>query len=148
MSYDVYFKILDADIQRATGKIFTFGYVSAVGVRGPEKLVNRWVHCLLTPKGSDPMDPGYGTECAGLIGTNVSTVDDAVDALAIYIDDCNEQIHALDRLIFPPNDERLQTAELIKVVLMDPDGFQAWVNIKNMAGQKITMALPVVGAAR
>ena len=145
MAYDIYFSITDVDTQLNTGQLFTFGFTSAVGVQGPQKLVNRWVHCFLTPKGSDPLDLGYGTECAGLIGSNTPSVRDAVDALALYIDDCNEQITAIDRRIFPPDNERLQSAELVKVVLLEPDGLQAYVEIKNIAGQKVTLPLPAIG---
>lgn len=148
MAFDIYFTVTDPDTQQATGKLFTFGFVSAVGVQGPQKLVNRWLHCLMTTKGSDPTAIGYGTECSTLIGSNVVSVDDATDALAMYIDDCNEQIQAIDQRVFPPANERLQSAELIQVTILDPNGFQAFVSLKNMAGQTVTLPLPIVGVQR
>ena len=148
MAYDIYFKLTDPETQRNTGKLFTFGYTSSIGVRGPQKLVNRWVRCLLTPKGSDPFDPNYGTGCANMLGSNVTSTEEALSLFAIFVEECNEQIRVMDRKNFPPEDERFKTAEILKLVELEPDGFQVFVEIKNVAGQRVTLPLPVAGTAR
>lgn len=140
-TFDVHFQILPAEEQTST-RVFGFGFVSAVGVRGPQKLVNRWLKCLMTPKGSDPFDPDYGTGFPNLIGSNIASVQDVVDAAAIFIQECSQQIRSLDNTALYPPDERLQNASILRVETIGDDGFQIWVGITNVAGQQLPVLLP------
>ena len=142
-TYDIHFQQVPADEQPYSGgKVFTFGFTSAVGVRGPQKLVNRWLKCLLTAKGTDPLRPAYGTGYANLIGSNISRYQDFVDAVALAINDCNGQIRAIDRTQFPPDDERLASATITSIVPRGSDGYDVYVSIKNIAGAVITAQVP------
>lgn len=139
--YDVHFQILPKE-EQTSERVFGFGFVSAVGVRGPQKLINRWLKCLMTPQGSDPFDRAYGTRFPNLIGSNIQDVADALDATALAIAECNEQIRAFDKANFTHADERLQTATILRIVELGDDGFEIWVGITNAAGQQITVVLP------
>lgn len=139
--YDVHFQILP-EAEQSSERVFGFGFVSAVGVRGPQKLINRWLKCLMTPQGSDPFDRTYGTGFPNLIGSNIQDVADALDATALFIQDCNEQIRAFDKANFTPADERLQSATILKIVELGADGFEIWVGITNAAGQQTPVVLP------
>jgi hypothetical protein len=139
-TYDIHFQILPAD-EQVSERVFGFGFVSAVGVRGPQKLINRWLKCLMTPQGSDPFSPTYGTGFANLIGSNISSVQDVLDAVSVFIQGCNEQIRAFDRAAFTPADERLQNATILRTIALD-DGFQIWVGITNAAGLQTPVVLP------
>jgi hypothetical protein len=142
-TYDIHFQIVPEEEQEgANGRVFTFGYASAVGVKGPQKLVNRWVKCFFTLKGSDPLLRTYGTGFSELIGSNVSRPDDFTDAVALAINDCNQQITAFDQKNFPPDDERLSSAVLTSVVPRGADGYDVYVTIKNAAGALLTTLLP------
>lgn len=144
MSYDIHFQMVPTADQDGSGKVFTFGFVSAVGVRGPQKLFNRWVKCLLTTKGTDPLNKQYGTIFSSLIGSNITSDSDVMDATVIAIEDCNDQIHALDLTNFPPDNEKLQSASLYRIVPLNEDGYDIYIQIKNVAGQVLTMQLPAV----
>lgn len=139
-TYDIHFQILPEE-EQISDRVFGFGFVSAVGVRGPQKLINRWLKCLMTPQGSDPFSPTYGTGFANLIGSNISSIQDVLDAVSVFIQACSDQIRAFDRLTFTPADERLQNAAILQVVTR-PDGFDIWVGITNAAGLQTPVVLP------
>jgi hypothetical protein len=139
--YDVHVQILPAE-QQVSSRVFGFGYVSAVGIRGPQKLINRWLKCLMTPQGSDPFDPAYGTGFANFIGANIHNINDVLDAAVLFVQECTAQIRALDKVNFPPLDERLQTATIQKIVNLGVDGFEIWVAITNAAGVTTPVVLP------
>jgi len=142
-TYDIHYQLAPENEQLdAGGKVFTFGFTSAVGVKGPQKLVNRWLKCLMTPKGTDPLSRGYGTGFADLIGSNLSRYQDFVDAVTLYVTDCNDQIRAFDQAQFPPDDERLESASVASVVPRGADGFDVYVHIKNVAGTVLTAQVP------
>lgn len=142
-TYDIHFQLIPPD-EQGGGKLFTFGFVSAVGVRGPQKLINRWLKCLMTPKGTDPYDLNYGTGFPNLIGSNISAIQDAIDALALFVEDCNSQVFAMDRRAFPPDNERLLSATLAKTIALGEDGFAAYVNLRNVAGETLPVMLPTI----
>lgn len=142
-TYDVHFQLVPSEEQlSANGRVFTFGYASSVGVKGPQKLVNRWLKCLFTLKGSDLLDRGYGTGFPEIIGSNISRMQDFVDAMSLFVDDCNEQIQAFDLAQFPPDDERLASAVLSNVVPRGDDGYDVYVTLKNVAGTLLTVQVP------
>lgn len=142
-TYDVHFQILPPEEQVST-RVFGFGYVSAVGVRGPQKLINKWLKCFMTPQGSDPFSPGYGTGFADLIGSNVDSIEDAVDAIALFVQACSDQIKAFDRAALTPADERLQNASILEVGSASEDSVVIWIGITNAAGVQTPVMLPSV----
>jgi hypothetical protein len=142
-TYDIHFQPnLEEEQRYVNERKFTFGYVSAVGVKGPQKLINRWLKCLFTVKGTDLLNRSYGTGFGELIGSNTSRRQDLIDALALYINDCNEQIKALDLAQFPPDDERLASATLTSVVQQDLDKYDVYITIKNIAGTVLVVEIP------
>lgn len=143
MTYDMHFQLVPAAEQEsANGRVFTFGFASAVGVKGPQKLINRWLKCLLTLKGTDVLDSTYGTGFAALLGSNISDQQDFIDAATLFINDCTEQIIAFDQAQFPPTDERLASASISSVVARDGEGFDLYVTLKNVAGTVLTTLVP------
>lgn len=139
--FDIHFQLVTPE-QQTGGKLFTFGFKSAVGVRGPQKLINRWLKCLLTPKGSDLSDKNYGTGFYGFMGSNITSHQDVVDALTLFIEDCNTQIRAMDRKRTAPEDERLLSATLIQATPAADDAYEVYVLIRNAAGQAVPVQLP------
>jgi hypothetical protein len=142
-TYDIHFQLVpQAEQVYANGRVYTFGYESAVGVKGPQKLINRWLKCLFTLKGSDLLNRAYGTGFPEIIGSNISRRQDFIDAMSLFIDDCNEQIRAFDLAQFPPDDERLASAVLTSVVPRGADGYDVYVTLKNVAGALLTVQVP------
>jgi len=142
-TYDMHFQLVPSEEQvSANGRVFTFGFTSAVGVKGPQKLINRWMKCLFTLKGTDLLDKAYGTGFPEIIGSNVSRLSDFTDAMTLFIDDCNSQIKAFDLAQFPPDDERLDTAIITSIVPRGADGYDTYVSIKNVAGTVLTALVP------
>lgn len=139
--YDVHFQIIPVADQTSE-RVFGFGFVSAVGVRGPQKLVNRWLKCFMTPQGSDPFSPRYGTSFPDLIGSNIQSTSDVIDVVALAIQDCNEQVRAFETTNNTPLDERLGTAAVLRILEDGGDGFQIWVGITNAAGLQTPVLLP------
>jgi hypothetical protein len=142
-TYDIHFQIVPEEEQvTANGRVFTFGYASAVGVKGAQKLVNRWLKCFCTLKGTDLLDVTYGTGFPDILGSNVSRQQDFTDAMVLFVNDCNKQIIAFDLAQFPPDDERLASAVLTNVTPRGADGYDVYVTLKNIAGTLLTVQVP------
>jgi len=136
--YDIHFQPVPASEVQGF-KCFEFGYQSALKVRGPQALINRWVKTLMTPLGSDPLDPSGGTSFGNLIGANVGGVNvNLQDLINISFQEASTQVREQDLEGYFSDDERLQSAELMDFESV-ADGFVVWVLIKNVAGD----ALPV-----
>lgn len=141
--YDVHFQLLPG-LQQTSGKLFSFGYKAAIGVAGPQKLINRWMKVFLTPKGSDPFDRNSGTGFSALLGSNITNRRDVVDAIVLALEDCNAQIRAMDRRSMPPEDERLKAAVLTSVEDAGNSGFEIYISVSNAAGLTVAVPLPQV----
>lgn len=142
-NFDVHFQMIaEADQVSAAGRVFSFWYANAVGVKGPQKLVNRWIKCFCTLKGTDLLDKNYGTGFPDLLGSNISKRQDFIDAMSLFISDCNRQLQTYDLAQFPPDNERLASAVLTSVVSLGADGYATYVTIKNVAGETLTVNLP------
>jgi hypothetical protein len=141
MTYDIHFQ----GTQGTDEKPISFGYAAAVAVDGPQKVVNRWAKCLLTPKGSDPTSPNEGTDFTRLIGLDVETSQDLLDALAIILEDCADQIRTFDRMSSLPPDEQFGSATLAQIVERDAGGYDVWIRVRNAAGESLSLALPTIG---
>jgi len=142
-TFDVHFQLLsEAEQTVSGGRVFSFGFTTALGVKGPQKLVNRWLKCLCTLKGTDLLSPTYGTGFPELIGSNVSQQQDVIDAMALFIEDCNDQITAFDQKKFPPQDERLASAVLTSVIPRGDSDYDIYVAMKNAAGVVLNVKVP------
>lgn len=139
--YDIHYQILPIE-QQTSERVFGFGFVSAVGVRGPQKLINRWLKCFMTPQGSDPFSPAYGTSFPDLIGSNIQSTSDVIDVVSLAIQDCNEQIRAFETTNLTPTEERLGSATILQILEDGDDGFQIWIGITNAAGLQTPVLLP------
>lgn len=138
--YDIHFQpVPESDVVGT--KVFTFGFRAALKVSGPQALVNRWVKTFMTPKGSDPLDKQYGTTFPNLIGSNISIVNDTVkDVILLAVEDANSQVRNQDLDGFYSDDERLMSATFLDYI-PSTDGFQVWIEIKNLAGDVLPVRL-------
>ncbi len=138
--YDIHFQPVPAGSVFGL-KCFEFGFKSALKVKGPQSLVNRWVKTLMTPLGSDPMAPSEGTSFSNLLGANVGGISvNLEDLVAIAFDEASTQVREQDLSGFFPDNETLQSAELMQFQEA-ADGFVVWVLIKNVAGDALQVPL-------
>ena len=140
---DIHYQPVEADQVRGT-KVFTFAYKSALKVEGLQALVNRWVRVLMTPKGSDPVEPTFGTAFGDLVGSNIpkSARTDVIDIVSMAIDDASEQVQLQDRNGSYPEEESLSSATISRFTSNTAgDGFEVWVTIKNRADEILTVRL-------
>jgi len=142
--FDVHIQALPAAEQRDTFKFMSFGYVGSVGVKGFQMLINIWLKCFLTPRGSDPFDLNYGTPFTSLVASNV-TPQDARDVVILAIDQCNAQVVAFQKADTTLTaTERLASGVLTNFVIDNSGpGFSATVELKNQAGERLAFNLPI-----
>lgn len=141
--YDLHVQSLRPEDQQSTRKIFTLGYRESLGVKGFQMLINTWLHVFFTRQGSDPTNLQRGTGFTNLIGSTTSLAD-AEDIARLSIDQCNEQIRAIqvtDTTLAPT--ERLADARMLRYT-GDPTqpGFEMYVEILNEAGQRLQVNIP------
>ena len=141
--YDLHYQSMPKEDQLHSSKFMEFGYNPALAVKGFQMLINTWAKVFLTRKGSDPTNLERGTVFTNLIGSNTSLVE-AEAIVRAAIDDCNTQIRAFQRNDATLTDtERLADARLIRYTA-DPSapGFDAYVEILNVAGDRLQVLLP------
>jgi hypothetical protein len=143
MPFDIHFQALLEQEQLATFKFVGFGYSPAIGVKGFQMLINHWVKCFLTPRGSDPTDLNNGTDFVKLIGSNLST-ENARDVTAIAVEQCNDQINVAQR-----DDSTLTATELLAsaqivqfVEAPSAPGFHVYIELKNQANERLVLNVP------
>jgi len=143
-TFDTYIELLPADKQSVQVGTYTFGFDKTIGVKGFQKLINRWAKAFLTLEGTDLSDANYGTQFPALIGSNISDRAEIQEVVRVSISQANEILLALQADNPPPNDrEALQDAELVSLIFeADGLGFEASVLISNQAGEVLQLLLP------
>ena len=143
--YDIHFQPVTPASDIVGYKMFTFGFTAALGVRGPQALVNRWAKTFITPKGSDLLHNSYGTQFGNLYGSNISDFSSLQDIVTMAIDDVNEQVVAQDAAGTMNADESLANAALGWLTLLpEGDGFDVGIVITNKANKQLTLRLALM----
>lgn len=140
--YDIHIQTLPEATQRSTFKFMSFGYQETLGVVGFQMLINQWLKCMLTPRGSDPTNLDYGSDFIKAVGSNLS-VAEAQDLTLLSIGHTNEYIAGVQRLDNTLTaTERLGSATLVDFLLDETaPGFTARVEIVNQARERLTLNL-------
>jgi hypothetical protein len=142
MSIDLHFQLIDPTNQRRKA-VFTFGFANPIYVSGPQALVNRWLKVFMTPKGTHPWRHDEGTEFPALIGANFSTFDQLQVDVLDAIEDATAQVKAQDQKVpARRGNERLLSASLLRFVEVSPTEAEFWVEIQNVAGERINVLIP------
>jgi hypothetical protein len=141
--FDIHIQIVPASNYRGM-RFYSFGQRRSLGVRGLQKLVNVFAKYALTPVGTDPLDPTYGTEIPNLFGSNVD-LRDAQDVLLLSVDKTAQAIRGFQSSLDVPDDERLATATVNAVILIEAGpGIAAQIRIENVVRQGTQLLLPTL----
>lgn len=143
--FDLYFQVLSAVEQQTTMKFVTFGTPSTIGVKGFPQLINKWLKCFMTSKGSDPADLNYGTVFPTLIGSNVS-LPDARDISELAVQQCNTQLRTFQAndLTLTPSEKLLSAKTISFTEKPELPGFDLFIEIKNQAQELLIFTLPSI----
>jgi len=141
-TFDIHYEGLNIN-QVAGIRAVTFGsYPRVLGVRGVQKMVNRYLKAILTPKGTNLSDRDYGTHLAAALGNNVdlSTLG-ALSARAVT--DAENKVREYDSEYGTDDDERLARVEL-EGTMIDEGGPGVLLSIllENVSGVKVRMLIP------
>ena len=143
MSFDIHFEGLPQGQTRGF-EFLTFGdYPRHVGIRGIQKLVNRVIKCMMTPKGSDISDTEYGTNLMQAFQGNVQPTT-LTELATMAVRDTELKIREYDSQKASPTDERLADIEIDNVIV-DPGGtgVELRIIVRNAAGTRALSAIPL-----
>ena len=137
MPYDIHIEgVAAADV---TGiRFLTFGNSGdPVAVRGIQKMVDRYLKCILTPRGSDISDKDYGTDLMNAFASSIDA--STVYQLAVMAaTDAESTIKKYDTERAAPADERLAAASVENVTVnVERDGFDMTILLRNSAGTTV-----------
>lgn len=143
-TFDTYIELLPADKQGVQQGTYTFGFDKTIGVKGFQKLINRWAKAFLTLEGSDLSNRDYGTSFPALIGSNISDRGEIQEVVRASVAKANATLFAFQSQNPPENDrEALSDAELVSLIFdADGLGFEASVLITNQAGEALQLLIP------
>jgi len=143
MSFDIHIESLGDE---AKGHRFlTFGnYPRHVGIKGIQKLVNRFIMCLFTPVGTNLSDRDYGTDLAAALTGN--TEHDALkDLVQLAISDTEDKLKEYDVEYGPPDNERLSVVTLQDLsVDRSTRTIELRVRLRNVAGTTVLLLVPTI----
>jgi len=148
MPYDLYIEGI-SDVTLANGpRVLTFGnYPRHIGIQGIYKLVVRFIKCFLTPRGSDPADPDYGTSLMASFPGNVDPK--TIQALVSQsVQEALDKLREYDIEYLLPDEERLFSVEIEDLVADTINGnVTLKLNLKNVAGTVALFSVPVAEGA-
>lgn len=123
----------------------TFGaYNKTLGVRGVQKMVNRFVKCMLTSLGSDLSDPDYGTALAGSFLGNVDKGTLRTLALQSVVA-AEAKVKEYDAEYALNDEERLASVRVNDIKTDEAEsGVVLSVTLKNVAGVAVQILLPQI----
>jgi hypothetical protein len=142
--YDTYIELLPTEEQSVQAGTYTYGYSRHIGIKGFQKLINKWAKCFLTLEGSDLSDRRYGTAFISLVGSNITTRTDLVDLVQLAVDSTNNTIRRYQSKR-PSDDprENLDDANLEALnISLERAEIEVFVRIRNQAGEVLRVQLP------
>lgn len=143
-TFDIHFEGVPRDELNGIQGL-TFGpYARSVGVRGAQKMVNRFVKCLLTALGSDLSDPDYGTPLAEAFLGNVDRA--TLHTLAVQsVVAAEAKVKEYDSEYALNDEERLASVRVDDVVISEAsDGVVLTLTLKNVAGVAVKVLVPQI----
>jgi len=147
MAYDIHIEGVPED-EVINEKFLWFGEFEdkdMLAVQGVQKMVDRYLKCLMTPAGTDISDPDYGT---AMMSAFLGNLDPASirQMVTLAVVQAEERIRRYDVINGAPEDERLSSAVLESLEVDNTSvGFEMTVLLQNAAGTTVRVQLPSVG---
>ena len=144
MAYDIHIEGVPEDQVRHQ-KFLWFGDYEdkdVLAVQGIQKMVDRFLKCILTPAGTDISDRDYGTQLTNLfLGSLDSASTRQMVTLAVI--QAEEQIRKYDVINGAPEDERLVSAVIETLDIDETNhGVELTVLLQNAAGTTVRVLIP------
>jgi hypothetical protein len=134
--YDIHIQPLpQAEVQG--WKTISFAHKPRLKIDGPQLVLNRFLKELLTPAGSDPLDLASGTMMAELAGGGNVEEQTLRDLVNLSMIRATENLQRYDADTLPPAREKFGGASLVRFRQLGRDGFEAWIQVRNVAGEII-----------
>lgn len=130
--FDIHIESLPQQ-QVSGSRCLTFGnYKKSLGVRGVQKMVNRFVMCMLTPIGTHLSDVDYGTPLASAFLGNIDEA--TVRSLALRsVNVAESKIREYDTEYEVPDTERLASVRVDNIYIQAGSGVILELTLKNAA---------------
>lgn len=146
--YSLHFQLIDPNDQALARSNFAFDPHNSIAVKGPQKLINRWLQMFFVPRGSDPLFPGRGTTFATMIGGNV-LFDDLRATIEVSVLECNEQLREIDgRSPWLEPSEKLGNASISYYNQPRQDAVELWVEIQTLSGERVESLIAYISQER
>lgn len=146
MSYDLLLGYVTSDVPLQRG-IITVGRPTPYAVTGFQRTVTQWTRCLLTLRGSDPLNRGYGTGLAAMINGAAPGVQELVAVCTTAVSEATRQIVSiqLSRLDTLTLDEQLSSARILSLVRdASGAGFGLSVELTSVTGKTLPSLVPIL----
>lgn len=143
-TYDTYIELLPTDEQSVQSGTYRYGYTRHIGIKGFQKLINRWAKCFLTLEGTDLSDRRYGTAFSKLVGSNITVRSDLAGLVQLAVEATNATIRRYQSAR-PSDDprENLDDADLEALnISVARAEIEVFVRIRNQAGEVLRVQLP------
>lgn len=144
MSYDLHIEGLpEAEVKGS--RFLSFGdYPRVQGVQGIQKLVDHFLKCLCTPKGTHLSDKNYGTTLLSMFLNNVD-VRTMRQTTVLAVQDAETQIRQFNVDNSAPDSERLAgvTIENLSIDSTSVD-IELSLLLKNIAGTVVRVLVPLM----
>lgn len=148
MSYDTAIQPQDPDILLRRSDLFDLVLTegNALAVEGFTRLIQKWLKCFLTRRGTHPGTPEYGTSFPTLINGNLSTESQTETIVQESISQTNKFIRKTQNEYGLENlSERLQSANLVEFdFFSDKFGFEAIISIQSQADDLSKLDIPQI----
>jgi hypothetical protein len=143
-TFDTYIQLKPASEQVDGYATFIYGFQKHIGIRGFQKLINKFLKTLMTLEGTDLSDRSNGTRFPALIGSNVTSAQDLQDIVSTAVSKAEATLFRYQSM--DPSDDPediLQSAKMTSLVVDDNGaGFEVTILLKNQAGRALQFILP------
>ena len=144
MAFDIHIEGVPEGEVKGT-RFLTFGnYERTLAVQGVQKMVNRYLKCLCTPKGTDISDSEYGTDLMNMFLGNVDKRS-LQQLVSLAVRDAESRIQQYDVDNGAPIDERLANVTIEGIEEDTTNiGFDLTLVLGNIAGTKVRVLVPSI----
>lgn len=142
IGFDMHIEGIPDNLVHGSKGLWFGNYPLHVGVKGIQKMVDRFMKCFLTPLGSDLTDKNYGTLVAASFGNNIGGRATLKQLVALSVQQAEATLRRYDAEYAVPDEERLSSATMESIeITAAGDGFDVYVRLKNVSGTNVIVLI-------